>query len=233
MQIEADLKPKAEFGLRVIRGSKPIWPTELDTRTIARLGYPQRGLSEEVNDWRSDNVKRSPWLRGIRDHYVAELAKKVGLAHIEGLLFGKVIRADGEELDLGLMGLNIVTSAGATFIADAFRNSVEAEIMKYHGIGTGSTSETTGDTALVTELTTQLNPDSTRATGTLAGSSNTYTTVATNTVDSGVTLREWGLFSQAGTGGGTMFDRVTYAAVGLSSGDSLQTTFSATFPAGG
>lgn len=137
--------------------------------------------------------------------------------------------------DYGVVGHKVVTTAGVNFLVDAWQNSVELEILKYHGIGTGSTAEASGDTALVTELTTEYNPDSTRATGTLTegASANIFRTVGTNTLDGtpGAALREHGLFSAASAG--TLWDRTVYSAITLSSGDSLQSTYDMTATAGG
>jgi hypothetical protein len=101
--------------------------------------------------------------------------------------------------------------------------------MKFHGIGTGTTAAAAGDTALQTESTTALNPDSTRATGSLTNNgAQVFRTVGTNTVDATAAITEWGLLSQAATGGGTLFDRQVFSALNLASGDSLQTTYDLT-----
>jgi len=125
---------------------------------------------------------------------------------------------------------NLIVNAGENFLVDAWQNSVELEIMKYHGIGTSAVSATETDTGCTTELTTQYNPDSTRATGSLTEgtATNIFRTVGTNTVDASVAITEWCLLSQAATGGGTMWSRVVFSAVNLSSGDSLQTTYDLT-----
>jgi hypothetical protein len=137
--------------------------------------------------------------------------------------------------DCGWVGWKVITTAGVNFLVDAWQNSVELEILKYHGIGTGSTAEAAGDTALVTELTTEYNPDSTRATGTLTegASANIFRTVGTNTLDGtpGAALREHGIFSAAAAG--TLWDRTIYSSITLSSGDSLQSTYDATVSSGG
>jgi hypothetical protein len=137
--------------------------------------------------------------------------------------------------DHGLVGSKVVTTAGVGYMIDALQNITEPENMKYHGMGTGSTAEATGDTGLVTELTTQLNPDSTRATGTTTegASANIYRSVGTLTVDATVNIQEHGLFSQAATGGGVLFDRTVHSADGLNSGESLQYTYEWTLNAGG
>lgn len=134
----------------------------------------------------------------------------------------------------GVVGRKVVTDAGVGFLRDCFTNTSEAENLKYHGIGTGSTAEAAGNTALVTELTTQYNPDNTRATGsTTTNGANVYRTVGTNTVDSAVTITEHGIFSQAATGGGTLLDRTVWAGNSLNNGDSLTTTYDLTLTSGG
>lgn len=137
--------------------------------------------------------------------------------------------------DYGWAGWKLITTAGVNYLVDAWQNSVELESFKYHGIGTGSTAENIADTALVTELTTEYNPDSTRATGSLTegASANIFRTVGTNTLDGtpGAALREHGVFSAASAG--TLWDRTVYAAITLSSGDSLQSTYDMTATAGG
>lgn len=231
MEHEGFVGPAGELGLEVLP-APVVGPISLVA--IERWAYPRIGLPDEVNDWRDANTKREAFQMGVTQALeVRRIGEQYGLFHAEGALFGKVIRADGQVLNLGLMGLNIITTAGVNFIADAFRGTTEPENMRYHGLGTGATAEVIGNTALQTEATTQYNPDNTRATGTLAGSGNVFTTVGVNTVDASYSPTEWGLLSQAATGGGTLFDRETFTAVALASADSLQTTYNLTFTAGG
>lgn len=135
----------------------------------------------------------------------------------------------------GVVSEKVITTAGVNYLVDAWQNSVELENFKYHSLGTGSTAEANGDTGLVTELTTEYNPDSTRATGSLTegASANIFRTVGTNTLDGtpGAALREHGIHSAASAG--TLWDRSVYAAITLSSGDSLQSTYDMTASAGG
>jgi hypothetical protein len=169
----------------------------------------------------------------------------VGMAHLFTLLTGlpvmygrlSLMKFDGalqHWVDYGVVGYRVVTTAGVGYIVDAFQNSVELENMKYHGFGTGSTAEASGDTALVTELTTEYVVDSTRPTGsTTEGAANVYRTVATLSPDSGgtIALREHGVFSASSAG--VLLDRTVYAAINLvASSDSLQATYDLTFTAG-
>jgi hypothetical protein len=144
-------------------------------------------------------------------------------------LWGVVQYKDGT-LDRRLLGRHLVVTAGKNYLAACMDNTSEPENLKYHGFGTGTTAAAAGDTALQTELTTQYATDNTRPTGSQAHSTNTYTTVATLSPDANVAITEWGLLTQAATGGGTMLDHQVFSAVNLAaSADSLTTTYVLTF----
>jgi hypothetical protein len=237
-------RPTGELGLQVIRASDSeirgqfdqlaalsSWPAkELSLAEIAYYGLPRKGLDERVNAWRASNFRNL--MRGARK---VALARTFRLNNLYGSLYLTHIRADGEVVELGLASMRVVTTAGVNFLVDAMQGTVEPEILKYHGIGTGNTAEAAGDTALVTESTTALNPDSTRATGSLTegASANIFRTVGTLTADATIAAVEHGIFSQPSTGGGTLLDRSVFSTVTLASGDSLQATYDLTFSAGG
>lgn len=143
----------------------------------------------------------------------------------------------GSVTDFGILSTRVVTDAGVAFIVDAFQNLTELENLKYHGFGTGTTAEAAGDTALVTELTTEYATDNTRPTGTTAegATANIYRTVATLSPNAGGTIAvtEHGIFDQAANSGGTLLDRSVFSAVNLvASSDSLQTTYELTLTSG-
>lgn len=165
---------------------------------------------------------------------MAHLARAMGVPVMISVLRARVKTASGEWIDYGILSTRVVTTAGVGFIVDAFQNLVELENMKYHGVGTGTTAEAAADTALVTESTTALNPDSTRGTGstTEGASGNIYRTVGTVTFDASAAITEHGIFSQAATGGGTLLDRSVFAAINVVSGDSIQFTYDLTLTAG-
>lgn len=236
--------PSGSLGLRVIRGdgvrelrdqfdqlvSSATWPArELKLSEIAHYGLPRRGLDERVNAWRTRNAKHL--FRGVRRVLAARALR---LPNFYGQLYLTHITASGEVVEYGLASLRVVTTAGCNFLVDAMQGTVEPEILKYHGIGTGTNAENSSDTALQTESTTALNPDSTRATGSLTegASANIFRTVGTNTVDASVACTEHGIFSQAATGGGTLLDRSVFSVLNLASADSLQTTYDFTITAG-
>lgn len=134
----------------------------------------------------------------------------------------------------GVVSRKVITDTGVAFLVDAWQNSVELEILKYHGLGTSSAAEASSQTGLTTELTTQYSTDNVRATGTLTETSaNIFQTVGVNTLDAAATVQEHGILSQAATGGGTLWDRSLTGAQTLSSSDSLQSTYSMTATSGG
>lgn len=231
--IGGESKPAGSVNLYVLRGEgqkPPADPHKLSLREIFLFGFPRPGLPPEVRRWRLKNLPHL--MRGLWRELLARL---FNVPHFTGALFLTIIRADGERVDLGLASMRVVTTAGVNFVVDAFQNLTELEILKYHGIGTGIAAEAAADAALGIELTTQYNPDSTRATGSLTegAAANVYRTVGTNTVDAAVAITEHGIFSQAATGGGTLLDRSVFSAVNLASGDSLQTTYDLTVNSGG
>lgn len=135
--------------------------------------------------------------------------------------------------DYGIVSRKLVTTVGVNYIVDAFQNLVELENMKFHGLGTSAATEAVGNTGLTVELTTQYNPDNTRATGTTieGASANVYRTVATNTVDAAATIEEHGIFSAASAG--VLLDRSLTGTKTLASGEGLQSTYDLTMTAGG
>lgn len=231
--VQRNMNLSGQRTLTVIKRD-PQWPSALDRGMWRAHGLPQPGLDPEVNEWRQANLLNL-WRGAWRVKAQQAASRVTHCPAAFGSLWGRVIRGDGRVLDLGLMSMRVVTDAGVGFIVDAFQNLTELENMKYHGFGTGSTAEAAGQTALVTELTTQYNPDSTRPTGsTTEAAANTYRTVATLSPDSGGTIAvtEHGVFSA--TSAGVMLDRSVFSAVNLVAGsDSLQVTYDLTFTSGG
>lgn len=206
------------------------WPArELSFTDVVRLGAPRRGLADDVNEWRARNLPNL-W-RGVRRVFAA---RALQIPTHYGALYLRVVRGD-RLVDLGLASMRVVTDVGVGYIVDAFQNLTEPENMKYHGFGTGTTAEAAGNTALVTELTTQYAVDSTRPTGTTTegATANIYRTVATLSPDSGGTIAvtEHGVFSAASAG--VLLDRSVFSAVNLvAASDSLQATYDLTFTSG-
>jgi len=164
----------------------------------------------------------------------ALFARAMGVPVVLSVLRARVRTAAGEWIDYGIVSTRVVTTAGVGFLVDAWQNSVELENMKYHAVGTGTNAEAAGDTALQTESTTILNPDSTRATGTTTegATGNIFRSVGTVTFDGSGAITEHGLMSQAATGGGVLWDRSVFSPINVVNGDSIQFTYDVTFTAG-
>jgi hypothetical protein len=154
-----------------------------------------------------------------------------------GRLHASRINGHGGVDHFGLVSTRVITDAGVTFLRDDWNNNAQDfTTFNFHGCGTGTTAEAAGDTALVTESTTALNPDSTRATGTRSvPASNQFRSVGTLTFDADAAVTEHGLFSQSATGGGTLWDRSKFAAINVvgANGDSIQFTYTGTLSSGG
>lgn len=232
-----NLGPNGAVALQVTRADIQLesgWPSRvLSLREIGELGMTQRGLSPEVNTWRRAN--RPNLARGIRTIMAARLFH---VPHFYGQLFLTKFTAMGEEVQLGLAGMRMVTTAGVRFIADDFNTgTTEVTNMKFHGFGTGAVAEAVGNTALATEVTNTTYVGDVRPTGTQASATvtndATYTTVATYSPDSGtpIAVTEHGIFSASAAG--TLLDKTLFAVVTLATGDSLQATYVLTLVAGG
>lgn len=201
-------------------GDRPV-------RWYSRAAAKRRAAYQARN---YDNFKRS-----LKMQYLSDIGQVPNRLQAMGHLWLAKVGLGGDVEDLGLVSCLQVTDAGVGFIVDAFQNLVELEIMKYHGVGTGTTAESASQTALVTELTTQYASSNTRPTGTTgekSGDAKTYETTATITVSASVALTEHGIFSVPTSGSGVMLDRSLFSAVNLTSGESLQATYQLTFPSG-
>lgn len=188
------------------------------------------------------------WRAWVRSLYL-ELALRLRVAvkgFTRGLLSGTgvigvcrlhatVYRANGAIERLGLVATRLITDTGVAFLVDDWdNNGADLTTLNFHGCGTGTNAENQTDSALQTESTTILNPDSTRATGTRSQpAANQYRSVGTVTFDGAGAITEHGLFSQAATGGGTLWDRSVFSAINVASGDSIQFTHTTTVSAGG
>ena len=173
---------------------------------LPRAGFYDEGLPSDL-PWRAR--LRGAWLElSLRVRLIVKGAWRglhgTGVFGV-GRLYASVLRADGRIEHRGLIGTKVITDAGVAFLVDDWdANGQDISTMNFHGCGTGAAAEAVGDTALGTESTTALNPDSTRATGTRSQpAANQYRTVGTLTFDGSAAITEHGIFSQSATGGGT------------------------------
>lgn len=218
-----------------------------------RMHLVRRGQSDAPGDRMASwpvlppEEMRLPWRAWCRTVWL-ELMLRVRLVlvgawrglHGRGIvgisrLHATVLRAHGAVEPLGLLSTKVITDAGVAFLVDDWdNNGQDLTNLNFHGCGTGTNAEAVGDTALQTESTTALNPDSTRATGTRSQpAANQYRSVGTLTFDGPAAVTEHGIFSQSATGGGTLWDRSVFSAINVASNDSIQFTYTCTVSSGG
>lgn len=236
MLASRSLRPTGTLGLNVVRGNPFEGEKPWSWRSIYDHAFPHAHLAPDINAWRRKNLPHV--LAGaLKLRAILAVAKLTGVPVFASALYLRVKRgSDYLWHPLGIGSFRVVTTAGVNYLAACFDNTSEPEVFKFHAYGTGTVNENITDTGLGTELTTEYNPDSTRPTGSQAHATNTYTTVATFTPDTGSpAVTEHAVMSQAATGGGTCWDRSKFAAVNLvaANGDSLQTTYVLTLTAGG
>jgi len=210
---------------------------ELTAVFISRNGFYANGMPRELPLRRrlhGQRLEASLRLRLAAKGFWRGLTQGRGVIGV-GRLYASVIRAKGGVEHLGLISTKVVTNAAVAYIVDDWDGGANTiDLFNFHGVGTGGTAEAVGDTALVTESTTVLNPDSTRATGTKSQpSANIARSVGVVTFDGAAAITEHGIFTQAATGGGTLLDRSLFAAINVVSLDSIQFTYDLTFSAGG
>jgi len=148
---------------------------------------------------------------------------------MNGNLYVKFLKRDGEIIDKGLVATKMVTNAGAEYLVDAFQSSTGYPMSNFywHGCSIGTGAEAVGDTALSTGFTEA------RTTGTQTETSSmVYKSISTHTFEvTGAAITEHGLFSSSA--GATLWDRSLFAAINVSSGDSIQFTYELTVTPGG
>ena len=184
--------------------------------------------------WKLRNTLRPAFIRGwLAYHLARPLGRILGFGTIISRLSLRKRYASGEWVDYGVVDYRVVTTAFVTAIALALGTQASPGNLFYHALGTGTTAADVGDTGMGTELTTEYTGN-VRATGTHTEAAGVYTSVGTNTLDSGtnVAVTEHGVMG-ANTGASTLIDRHVFSAVTMSSGDSLATTYELTLTAGG
>lgn len=155
-------------------------------------------------------------------------ARALGIAHISGRLYARLIRADGTVINYGLISTRLVTTAFVNFMVDQLQTETsEWGDFKYHDSGVGTTGAAVGDTDIETT------DGESRATGTQTegASANIYRSVGTISYTSTLAITEHGLFSQVT--GTTLMDRHVFSAINVVNGDSIQFTYEHTYTAGG
>jgi hypothetical protein len=141
-----------------------------------------------------------------------------------GRLYAVKIDADGNRHDIGLISTKLVTTAGVAWLATLLAGTSSGDV-KFHASGTGTTAENASDTTMETDSGIA------RATGSQTPSTNTYTSVGTQTYTGSLAITEHGIFTASS--GATLIDRSVFAAINVVNGDSIQFTYVLTLPSGG
>ena len=128
--------------------------------------------------------------------------------------------------------LTLVTDTGILLVNQAFITTAPYNLstMKYHDSGTGTTGEIATQTALVTPAgpATRAVAAQTAPTGGSATSTSTMQSIGTITYAGSLAITEWGLFDTAAQGTGNMWDRRKFTAINVTTGQSIQFTYTLT-----
>lgn len=142
---------------------------------------------------------------------------------LKGTYFARLYGPDGA-LKQEVSGPNVVTTVGKEFVASFLKSAALAAATftaRYIAIGSDSTAEAVGNTALGTELA--------RASASVTYTSGgIYELTATFSTGTGTgSIYEYGLFSSST--GGTLVSRDTESLITKGANDSLQVTYQLTF----
>ena len=142
-----------------------------------------------------------------------------------GMLSAKVLRANGQEEDLGLVSVKKVTLAFVERLVDALVTNTAMTGFHQHKQGSGSTAEASGDTALVSaQAGAQAGAGDTEAVH--GATSNIFQTKGTITAGSAYGVREHGIFR--GSTGGILLDRSVVTNIDVNTDDVVTWTYDLT-----
>lgn len=186
----------------------------------------------KYRSWKLGRMIRAGKLPKGRVVSPTEAIEAVGTTHrgyfgeVVGFLSARVIRANGEVEDLGVISTKKVTTAFRDYIVDSLQDTETylLDTFKYHGSGTDNTAESNSDTTLGTEVET-------RATGsqTEGATANIYKTVGTVTYTATRAIVEHGIFNASSSG--TLMDRSVFSTINVDNNDSIEFTYEITFNA--
>ncbi len=202
--VNGNMRMSGNVGVRVIRAPGP-------------------GLA-----WRLRNTLRWSFLFGWLANGMAKaLSALTGVPTLTAELRAVLVRADGSQVNYGLLSRRVVTTAFVTFMVDQMQTDTTAwGDMKYHDSGVGSTAENVANTDMETT-----DGESRVAGSQTEGAANVYISVGTISYTSTKAITEHGLFNASTAG--TLLDRSVFSAVNVVSGDSIQFTYSLTVNSGG
>jgi hypothetical protein len=140
----------------------------------------------------------------------------------------RLFKATGEVIDYGVVSTKCVTTAFANLLVDKLQGLAgDLDTFKYHDFGTGTASESEGNTTLQTP-TGEAREVGSQVEGATA---NIYKSIATHTFLGTFTITEHGLFNAATDG--VLMDRSKLAsAIPVNASDTIEATYQLTFTAG-
>ena len=185
-----------------------------------RISPPGPGLWWKLRNWRAI-------VPGLAREAVA---RTLGIAHVRGRLYARLLRADGSAVDYGLVSTKLITTAFVNCVVDSLQAVVaQWDNFCYHDSGVGTTAAAVGDTSMETVIT-----DNLRTAGTqVEAAANIYQSVGTIAYTTTKAVTEHGLFNDTRANAGILMDRHVFAAINVVSGDSIQFTYSLTVTSGG
>jgi hypothetical protein len=145
-----------------------------------------------------------------------------------GKLSAKKIKYNGSVDNYGVISVQSVTTAAATYLVDSFQSSTGSpmDAFYWHACGTSSGAESTSDTALSAEVEARTSGSQEET------SAMVFKSKATRTFSCGsAAIVEHGLLSLAT--GGTLWDRSIFEPINVSTGDSIEFTYELTVTPGG
>jgi len=195
--VESTVTFRGRLGTKVIRAKK------------APLSWKLRNLPHILRGWRIIP------------------ARLLNIPTVEGRLWARHRKADGEVIDYGLISARVVTTAFVNFMVDQLQTESSTwGDFKYHDSGVGTTAENASDT----DIETTDGEDRVAGSQEEGSSANIYKSVGTISYTTTKAITEHGLFN-ASTGG-TLMDRSVFSEINVGNGDSIQFTYELTCTAG-
>jgi len=186
-----------------------------------------KGSSGPGLPWRIQNYTRPVFLFGFVANAIAKgFSKLTGIPTLTAELRAIKISADGSQVNYGLLGCRVVTTAFVNEMVDQLQaeDSTWGDF-KFHDSGVGTTAENVTDTDIETT------DGESRATGTQTeGAANIYESVGTISYTTTKAITEH-ILANASTAGEAM-DRTVFTAINVVNGDSIQFTYDLTVTAG-
>lgn len=179
--------------------------------------------------WRLKNWSRPGFLWGAIANYTAKgFSRLTGIPTLTAELSARLIKADGQIVDYGIVSRRVVTTQFVNFVVDQLQTETSVfGDFKYHDSGVGTTAENVADTDIETT------DGESRATGTQTESAaNAYRSVGTINYTTTKAITEHGLFNVS-TSNPVLMDRSVFSAINVVNGDAIEFTYTLTISAGG